>query len=51
MTEIQNLMDAISTTGLTPPEPHQLEAAINKDKPVRWSIRSYTTWGIGAMCL
>ena len=37
MTDIRKLIDAISATGLPPPEPHQLEAAINKDKPVRWS--------------
>jgi len=37
MTEINRLLDAISATGLPPPEPYQLEAAINKDKPVRWS--------------
>lgn len=37
MTDIHNLVDAISATGLPPPAPHQLEAAINKDKPVRWS--------------
>lgn len=37
MTDIHNLVDAISATGLPPPAPHQLEAAINKDKPVKWS--------------
>ena len=37
MNDIHKLIDAISATGLTLPEPHQLEAAINKDKPVRWS--------------
>jgi len=37
MTDIQKLIDAISATGLPPPEPYQLEAAINKDTPVRWS--------------
>jgi putative DNA primase/helicase len=37
MTELDRLIDAIVATGLPPPEPRQLEAAINKDKPVRWS--------------
>lgn len=37
MTDIHKLIDAISASGLPPPEPHQLEAAINKDRPVRWS--------------
>ena len=37
MTDIHKLIDAISATGLPPPEPHQLEAAINKDRPVKWS--------------
>jgi putative DNA primase/helicase len=37
MTELNRLIDAIAATGLLPPEPHQLEVAINKDRPVRWS--------------
>ena len=37
MTELNRLIDAIAATGLPPPEPHQLEVAINKDRPVRWS--------------
>lgn len=37
MNDIHKLIDAISATGLPPPEPHQLEAAINKDRPVKWS--------------
>ena len=37
MTDIHNLVDAISATGLPPPAPYQLEAAINKDMPVKWS--------------
>ena len=37
MTELDRLIDAISATGLPPPEPHQLKAAINKDRPVKWS--------------
>lgn len=37
MTDIHNLIDAISASGLPPPELHQLEAAINKDRPVKWS--------------
>ena len=37
MTELNRLIDAIVATGLPPPEPHQLEVAINKDRPVRWS--------------
>lgn len=37
MTDIHKLIDAISASGLPPPEPHQLEAAINKDRPVKWS--------------
>jgi len=37
MNEINRLIDAISATGLPPPESHQLEAAINKERPVRWS--------------
>lgn len=37
MTELNRLIDAIAATGLPPPEPHQLEVAINKDRPVKWS--------------
>ena len=37
MTEINGLIHAISVIGLPPPEPHQLEAAINKDRPFKWS--------------
>jgi len=37
MTELNRLIDAIAATGLPTPAPHQLEAAINKDKPVKWS--------------
>ena len=37
MTDINRLIDAISSAGLPAPSASQLEAVINKDKPVRWS--------------
>ena len=37
MTEINGLIHAILAAGLQPPELHQLEQAINKEKPVKWS--------------
>jgi hypothetical protein len=37
MTELNRLIDAIVATGLPPPELHQLEAVINKDRPAKWS--------------
>lgn len=37
MNDINRLIDAISSAGLPPPSASQLEAAIAKGKPVRWS--------------
>lgn len=37
MTDIYKLIDAIAATGLPTPEPHQLEVAVNNDRPVKWS--------------
>jgi len=37
MTDIHKLIDAIAATGLPTPEPHQLEVAVDNDRPVKWS--------------
>ena len=37
MTEINRLLDAISVIGLPPPTESQLVAAIENQKPARWS--------------
>lgn len=37
MTEINGLINAMLAAGLHAPEPYQLEQAINKEKPLRWS--------------
>ena len=40
MTDINGLIHAMLANGLQPPEPYQLEQAIKKEKPAKWSTNS-----------